>query len=428
MRTAVVILNWNGKNYLERFLPGLIASVKDDDAEVIVADNASTDGSQEWLKANYPDIWLIQLDRNYGFTGGYNRAFEHVIAGPQGAADYVVPEFFLLINSDVEVSEGWFYPLQEWMEYHPDCAACAPKLLSYDNKDEFEYAGAAGGYLDMFCFPFCRGRVMSRIEVDEGQYDDPYEILWGSGACLMVRSTVWKDLGGLDESFFAHMEEIDFCWRARLAGHKVCYVPRSSVYHVGGGTLPQESPFKLKLNYRNNLTMMRKNLGKAYVLRNLFDVLAVTAPEYSVSTDDFLSCLEVFYELPEGLRGTLLNSCSSEAIQMAKRHMRIRLFIDWCASMVYLLKGKTSYWKAVRQAHKEYRKNKPELDFDELREFLQEDIQNGCCKSRACLRIDLDRKTNDRVKLVGIIDAPIITLSIVARDRVFEILDDLITD
>jgi len=420
MRTAVVILNWNGKSFLEKFLPGLVASLADDDAEVIVADNASTDGSQAFLAESFPQLRLIQLDKNYGFTGGYNRAFKAISEGDDA------PEFFLLINSDVEVPQGWFYPLQEWMEYHEDCAACAPKILSWSEKEMFEYAGAAGGYLDMFGYPFCRGRVLKMVEEDEGQYDDPYDILWGSGACLMVRSSVWKELGGLDEDFFAHMEEIDFCWRARLAGYKVSYVPRSHVYHVGGGTLPQDSPFKLKLNYRNNLLMMRKNLAKTYILRNFFDVLSITAPEVAVCTDDFRNCMEVYAELPEGIRNTVLDSCTAEAIQMTKRHIRIRMILDGCSAAVYLLRGKGSYVKSVWNAHKEYRKFKSELDYDELYNYLASDIENDNHDARAVLTIDINRRRNDRVGIIGMIDAPILTLAAVSRRRVFEILDELI--
>ena len=235
MRTAVVILNWNTKGYLRDFLPGLIASTKGMDAEVIVADSASTDGSLEMLSQEFPAVRQIPLDKNYGFTGGYNRALAQVEA-----------DYFVLINSDIEVPESWLRPLVAWMDAHPECGACGPKLLSWHERDRFEYAGAAGGLLDRYGYPFCRGRVMSRVEKDEGQYDAPADVFWVSGACLLVRSLLWKQLGGLDDRFFAHMEEIDLCWRLQLAGYRIDVVPESVVWHIGGGTLPNNSPFKLR--------------------------------------------------------------------------------------------------------------------------------------------------------------------------------------
>ena len=202
MKTAIVILNWNTKGYLQAFLPGLIASTEGMDAEVIVADSASTDGSLEMLFHEFPSVRQIRLDRNYGFTGGYNRALAQVEA-----------EYFVLINSDIEVPEDWLKPLVAWMDTHPKCGACGPKLLSWHDRTRFEYAGAAGGLLDRYGYPFCRGRVMKKLEKDEGQYDTPADVFWVSGACLMVRSRLWKKLGGLDDRFFAHMEEIDLCCR-----------------------------------------------------------------------------------------------------------------------------------------------------------------------------------------------------------------------
>ena len=260
MKTAVVILNWNTKGFLEKFLPGLVASVEGLDAEVIVADNASTDGSVALLEQEFPQVQRICFDRNYGFTGGYNRALDRVEA-----------KYFVLINSDIEVPKGWLAPLVDYMDAHPECGICGPKLLSYSNRDTFEYAGAAGGYIDRYGYPFCRGRVLGKVAKDHGQYDTIEDVFWVSGACLMVRSRLWKALGGLDDRFFAHMEEIDLCWRAQLAGSRVTAIPASTVWHVGGGTLPQGSPFKLKLNFRNSLLMLDKNLpatigrGKARV-------------------------------------------------------------------------------------------------------------------------------------------------------------------
>ena len=205
MRTAVVILNWNTEGFLREFLPGLISSVgKVDGAEVVVADNASTDESMQMMQEEFPQVRTIAFDKNYGFTGGYNKAFE-VLYGNAGSPKSDATEYFLLINSDIEVNDGWLQPLVDWMDNHPDCGACAPKLHSYQQKDMFEYAGAAGGYLDSFGYPFCRGRVLSRLEQDEGQYDSPADVLWATGACLLIRSKVYADLGGLDERFFAHM-------------------------------------------------------------------------------------------------------------------------------------------------------------------------------------------------------------------------------
>lgn len=256
MKTAVVILNWNTEGFLKDFLPGLLRSVeKVEGAEVIVADNASTDGSLTILKEMFPQVKAIAFDRNHGFTGGYNRAF-----------DQIESDLFILINSDIEVTEDWLSPLVEWMKEHPECGACAPRLHSYQERNKFEYAGAAGGYIDRFGYPLCRGRVLQRLEEDKGQYDSPADVFWATGACLVVRSEVFRRLGGLDDRFFAHMEEIDLCWRMQLEGWKVTVVPESVVYHVGGGTLPAASPFKLYLNYRNNRLMLAANLGRTYAL------------------------------------------------------------------------------------------------------------------------------------------------------------------
>lgn len=267
MKTAIVILNWNTEGFLRKFLPGLLHSVADEDgAEVIVADNGSTDGSLKVMQDEFPQVKTIAFRQNHGFTGGYNRAFEEIYGTAEVPLENA-PEYFLLINSDIEVTEGWLRPLTQWMDSHPDCGACAPKLHSWQDREMFEYAGAAGGYIDSFGYPFCRGRILKRLEEDEGQYDTPKDVFWATGACLMVRSSVYDRLGGLDERFFAHMEEIDLCWRMQLEGWKVTVVPQSTVYHVGGGTLPAESPFKLFLNYRNNLLMLDNNLARTYALK-----------------------------------------------------------------------------------------------------------------------------------------------------------------
>lgn len=250
MTTAVVILNWNGKKMLERFLPSVTAHTQGD-AEVIIADNGSTDDSLDFVRVQYPGLRIIELDKNYGFAGGYNRALQQVKA-----------DYYVLLNDDVEVTPGWIEPVVAQMQQHPDTAICQPKLLMYDQRDTFEYAGGAGGFLDKYGYPFCRGRMFTSLEQDNGQYNTPSEIFWASGAAMFVRADVWHQLGGLDDDFFAHMEEIDFCWRAKNAGYRVEYCPQSTVFHVGGGTLPKSNPRKTYLNFRNNMALLYKNLPK----------------------------------------------------------------------------------------------------------------------------------------------------------------------
>lgn len=244
-RLSVVILNWNGRHHLEHYLPSVVAYTTGD-AEVVVADNGSTDDSLEWLRATYPNLRIIGLDRNYGFAGGYNRAIREVES-----------EYVLLLNSDVEVTRGWWQPLVELLDKEADVAAVAPKLLADRDRDSFEYAGASGGFIDYLGYPFCRGRILSTVECDEGQYDDRREIFWASGAALCCRREVFESMGGFDEDFFAHMEEIDLQWRMQLSGWRIMVEPRSRVYHLGGGTLPA-SPRKILLNHRNNLAMLYK--------------------------------------------------------------------------------------------------------------------------------------------------------------------------
>lgn len=291
MQTAVVILNWNTKEYLEKWLPALLDSCKGLDAGVVVADNASTDGSLDLVRRLFPEVTCISLDKNYGFTGGYNKALCQIEA-----------EYYVLLNSDIEVSPDWLSELTGFMETHRDCGICGPKLHSMTDRGRFEYAGAAGGYLDFFGYPFCRGRVLGKTQTDRGQYDSPAEVGWVSGAALAVRSGVWKRLGGLDDRFFAHMEEIDFCWRARNEGWKVYVVPSACVYHLGGGTLPQNSPRKLFLNYRNNLLMLDNNLPGKFRPR--------------------IFC---------------------------------RMVLDGIAGAIYFLTGRREYAEAVVNAHREYR-------------------------------------------------------------------------
>lgn len=299
MDTAVVILNWNGKAFLEKYLPSLIECTQNESSFIVVADNGSTDGSVAWMEAEYPQIQLIEFDRNYGFTGGYNRALQEVDA-----------DYYVLLNSDVEVTKGWLDDLVFFMEEHPQVGICQPKMLSVSDKGSFEYAGAAGGFIDRYGYPFCRGRILSNIEKDLGQYDEPIEVFWATGACLMIRASLYHHLGGLDDSFFAHMEEIDLCWRAKLLGYEVWCVPTSKVYHVGGGTLPNNSPRKLYLNYRNNLLMLYKNL-------------------------------------PEKIRNS---------------RIFVRMVLDGVSALIYILTGRWSYFKAVWNGHRDYFRMRKEID------------------------------------------------------------------
>ena len=334
MKTAVVILNWNTEDFLRKFLPGLVRScAKVEGAEVVVADNASTDGSLKLMAEEFPQVRTLKFEKNLGFTGGYNRAFAELHHGPDA------PEYFLLINSDIEVPEDWLGPLVEWMDAHPQCGACAPKLHGWQHKDMFEYAGAAGGYIDRFGYPFCRGRIMGRIEKDKGQYDSPTDVFWATGACLMVRSSVYRRLGGLDERFFAHMEEIDLCWRMQLEGWKVTVVPSSTVYHVGGGTLPATSPFKLFLNYRNNLLMLSNNLAKTYAL-----------------------------ELYHG--GMDACQAARKGMRKATRRIRMRMVLDGLSAAVYLVTFRFSCFKAVFKAHKEYRRMVTYSSLEQISEHI----------------------------------------------------------
>ena len=254
-KVAIVILNWNGQAMLEKYMPSVLQYSKDE-ATVYVADNASTDQSMEMLRQHFPGVKLIQLEKNWGFAEGYNKALKQVDA-----------EYYLLLNSDIEVTHHWLTPMTEYLDNHPDVAACQPKLLSIFDKDRFEYAGASGGYLDHFGYPFCRGRIFETVEEDNGQYDYATDILWATGAALMIRSKDYWEAGGLDGRFFAHNEEIDLCWRLRIRGRRIVCLPESYVYHVGGGTLPKGNPMKTFLNFRNNLTMLYKCLPEENLKR-----------------------------------------------------------------------------------------------------------------------------------------------------------------
>lgn len=305
MDVAIVILNWNGRSLMERFIPVLLDNVPKENCFVVVADNGSTDDSLPWLQSSYPTVEVIALDHNYGYAGGYNRALQMIEA-----------DYYVLLNSDVEVTPGWVEALTAFMEDNPDAGICQPKIRSMAARDSFEYAGAAGGYIDRYGYPFCRGRILSNIEKDRGQYDDPDQCFWASGACMMVRSDLYHYLGGLDETFFAHMEEIDFCWRAKLTGHQVWAVPDAVVYHLGGASLDNASPRKLYLNYRNSLLMLHKNLP------------------------------------------------TSERLKI----MAIRKVLDSVSSLVYLFTGRWRYFKAVWRAKRDFRRMAPDIDVSSFSE------------------------------------------------------------
>ena len=285
IKVSVVILNWNGVEMLRTFLPSVLVCSSGHDVEICVADNGSTDNSCEMLKEEFPTVRLIRLDENYGFAEGYNRALAEV------EAEYVV-----LLNSDVEVTPDWLEPLVSFMDEHPEVAACQPKILSQKNRAFFEYAGAAGGYIDYLGYPFCRGRIFEKVEKDEGQYDTNRSVFWATGAALMIRQDIYNHVGGLDGRFFAHMEEIDLCWRLRSRGYGIYCIPESRVFHVGGATLKKENPRKTFLNFRNNLLMLYKNLPEKElksVMRKR-SVLDFIAASFFFLKGDFAASRAVF--------------------------------------------------------------------------------------------------------------------------------------
>ncbi len=290
---AVVILNWNGKQFLRKFLPSVLASVYDN-LSVIVADNASTDDSLPYLRTNFPEVRLLLSDTNEGFSKGYNSALKRVVA-----------DYYILLNSDVEVTPGWITPIISLMESDKNIAACQPKILSYKRKTYFEYAGAAGGWIDILGYPFTRGRIFETCEKDIGQYNTIQEIFWATGASLFVRSIVFHELNGFDEYFFAHQEEIDLCWRMQRAGYKICAEPTSHVYHVGGGTLPMGDRKKVFLNFRNNLVMMAKNLPVSELL-------------WKIPARIFLDMIAAYR--------SLIDANFSTFISIASAHMH---FVEW---------------------------------------------------------------------------------------------------
>jgi len=294
---AVVILNWNGKSFLEKFLPSLLAN-SSKEAEVIVADNASTDDSVLFLRSAYPQIRIIQHDHNFGFAKGYNLALAKVEA-----------DYYVLLNSDIEVTPGWIEPVIELMESDSSIAACQPKIRSYYVPQQFEYAGAAGGFIDKYGYPFCRGRFFQSIEEDHGQYDDICEIFWATGACMFVKASLFHQYGGLDEDFFANMEEIDFCWRLKNEGYRIMYCPSSVVYHIGGGTLPKVSWRKTYLNFRNNCNLLYKNLPSNLLLevfakRLVLDGIAATKFLVTAGFKDFFAVSKAHFSFYRSLGKT----------------------------------------------------------------------------------------------------------------------------
>lgn len=333
---AVVILNWNGRAFLEKFLP-LVETHTPAWVDVVVADNGSTDGSVSWLRSAYADVQIIELPENMGFAGGYNAALEMVDA-----------RYFVLLNSDMEVTPRWIEPVIDLMESNPSLAACQPKIRSYDRPAYFEYAGASGGYLDHFGYPFCRGRIFDTLEQDLGQYDDPVQVFWATGACLFIRADVFRQLGGFDERFFAHMEEIDLCWRIHNAGYHVMVCPRSVVYHVGGGTLPKASPQKTYLNFRNSLWILVKNLPagtlcRALLVRTVLDKLAAVKFLFSGHLRDCLAVFRAHVSLYADFR-RMRQAAKDIPPELPKMMMKRSIV------MAYHLKGRKTYTKLVAKA------------------------------------------------------------------------------
>ncbi len=315
-KVAIVILTWNGVEMLRTFLPSVL-QYSEDEADIYVADNGSEDDTLQVLASDFPSVKTIQMEKNYGFAEGYNRALQQV------EAEYVV-----LLNSDVEVTNHWLTPLIGFMDAHPEVAACQPKLRSCRNKNLFEYAGASGGFIDLYGYPFCRGRLFNTIEEDKGQYDNPQQVFWATGACLFIRLQDYREAGGLDGRFFAHMEEIDLCWRLNARGREVWCIPQSMVYHVGAATLKRENPRKTFLNFRNNLLMLYKNL-----------------PDNEL------------------------------------RHvMWTRYFLDYLASFTFFLKGQFPNAKAVFQARKAYQQMRPDFFIDRNKNMLASVSKPALCR------------------------------------------------
>jgi len=329
MHIAVIILNWNGRKYLEKFLPTLLKHSKNE-AEIIVADNASTDDSVAFVQNHYPEVRIILNDENAGFAKGYNLALKRVEA-----------DYYVLLNSDIEVTGNWIQPVVRLMESDPKIAACQPKIRSYLEPKKFEYAGAAGGFLDKYGYPFCRGRLFLSIEEDHGQYDDACEIFWASGACMFVKSAIYHEMGGLDEDFFAHMEEIDFCWRLKNNGYRIMYCPTSTVFHIGGGTLPKISWRKTYFNFRNNFFLLYKNLPDdrltvVFAVRLILDGIAALKFLFQAGFQDFWAVTQAhasFYHSLGKMRIKRKNLHQGSMKNIFKKNIVIE----------YYLKGKRKY-------------------------------------------------------------------------------------
>ena len=330
-KISIVILNWNGCEILRSFLPSVIHYSDGDDIEICVADNGSTDTSVAMLREEFPAVRLILLEQNHGFAEGYNLALNKVDA-----------EYVVLLNSDVEVTEHWLEPLVAYMDTHPEVAACQPKIRSWHQKQMFEYAGAAGGFIDRYGYPFCRGRMMGTTERDEGQYDTVVPVFWATGAALFIRLTDYTDVGGLDARFFAHMEEIDLCWRLRSRGRGIVCIPQSVVYHVGAATLKKESPRKTFLNFRNNLVMLYKNLPSkdfASVMRTraVLDYIAALSFILKLQFPNALAVLRARREY------RLLRSSFTPAREENLKKTSLSVIPEWTKSSIlaqYYLRGK----------------------------------------------------------------------------------------
>ncbi|KAF0236894.1 MAG: Glycosyl transferase group 2 family [Prolixibacteraceae bacterium] len=316
-KIAIVILSWNGEKLFDDFLPSVIEHSNSENMEVIVADNGSEDKSVEHLRLFYPSVRIIGLKANYGFAEGYNQALKQVEA-----------EFFILLNSDVKVTQNWIGPCIERFEANEKLAAIQPKILSYNQPDKFEYAGAAGGFIDKFGYPFCRGRILNRIEKDFGQYDEPSTIFWATGACMFIRASAFKTAGGFDGDFWAHMEEIDLCWRLKNQGYKVVYEPKSVVYHLGGGTLSYGSPKKVYLNFRNNLFMLFKNLPRQqftriFFLRMVLDGVAAVKFIIGLNNSEFWAVLKAHFSFYKNLAILIRKRKLVQKLVIVKNHPEV---------------------------------------------------------------------------------------------------------
>lgn len=323
-KTAIVILNWNGQQMFDTFLPSVIQHSNSQTAEIFVADNGSTDKSVEYLLKNFPSVKIIQLERNYGFAEGYNQALKQVDA-----------DYFVLLNSDVKVTPNWVESCVKLFEQDKRIAAIQPKILSHNKPDEFEYAGAAGGFVDRYGYPFCRGRILNRVEKDTGQYNQQSPIFWASGACMFIRSSVFTEAGGLDGDFWAHMEEIDLCWRLKNSGYKIVYQPESVVYHLGGGTLSYGSPRKVYLNFRNNLWMLFKNLPKhqfkrIFLARMILDGVAAVKFILGFNFREFWAVVKAHYAFYKNLGKLIEKRKQVQKSVIVKEHNEVyRKSIMW---------------------------------------------------------------------------------------------------